>query len=344
MEVLFLTLNGDGRVLSFPPSAEGVTGYAQAEMLGADPFERLFAEDGLSARATLLSATAERPSELVADLKNRDGQMQVLHWLCWRDGTGAREPFRYLVVAMDRTGEQALEQQALQSARLSAVGVLAAGLAHEIRNPLNGASLHLSVLERELLRLGRLSSSANEALVVVRSELRRLSSLVTDFLEVARPRTLARAQFDMSDVVRAILEQLRDDATRSEIGLVSELPSEPVMAWFDAERIKQALLNLVQNALEAVERKGKIVVRVRPLRDHVDVEVEDDGPGILEGHPPIFDAFFTTKRSGTGLGLSIVHRIVTDHGGDVTYTSVPRRTIFTLRLPAHPQSTSRIKV
>lgn len=341
--LLFLVLNAEGRILNFPPSAEGVTGYVAAEMIDEDPFEKLFASDGELARATFLSATREQPTALVADVRKRDGQTHPLHWLCWRDGTSAHASLDYLVVGIDRTVEQAAEQQTLQGARLAAAGVLAAGLAHEIRNPLNGASLHLSVLERELLRLGRLSSSASDALLVVRSELQRLSSLVTEFLEVARPRPLDREHCNLSDVVRATLSQLHDDARGRGIALATDLPSAPVMAWVDAESLKQALLNLVQNALDAVDREGRVVVRVRTCRAHLEIMVEDDGPGIPDGGPPIFDAFFTTKRNGTGLGLSIVHRIVTDHGGDVTYTSVPKRTVFKVRLPVHRESTSTIK-
>jgi signal transduction histidine kinase len=307
-------------------------------MLGADLFERVFPEDGPRLRAAFLSATGEEPVELVADLQTRTRQKRLVDWLCWREAPGGLEPVRYVVVGLDRTEELAVERQALQNARLAAVGALAAGLAHEIRNPLNGASLHLSVLERELARLPGVSSSSSDAVVIVRSELRRLSSLVTDFLEVARPRPLARAEVDLKGVVQSVIAQVQDDARARGVGLTADLPSSPVVARVDAERLKKVLLNLVHNALEAGDGGGKIAVRLRPAVDRLEIEVEDDGPGIPEGGPPIFDAFFTTKRSGTGLGLSIVHRIVADHGGDVTYTSVPKRTVFQVRLPIAPSS------
>lgn len=335
-DALFLTLDGSGTILSFPPSAEEITGYVAADMLGADLFEKLFAEDAPRLRAAFLSATSEQPIELVADAQKRDGQRQLVRWLCWRDKTGARDPLRYLVIGVDRTAEQAHEQQALLDARLAAAGAMAAGLAHEIRNPLNGAGLHLSVLERELLRRGRLSSASTDALSVVRLELHRLSTLVTEFLEVARPRPLARTRVNLSDLVRSALTRIHDEANRREIGLIVDLPSESLVAWIDAERFKQALLNLIQNAVESVEQKGRVVVRVRRARGDLELEVEDDGPGIPDRGLPIFDAFFTTKPNGTGLGLCIVHRIVADHGGDVTYTSIPGQTVFKARLPAVP--------
>jgi PAS domain S-box-containing protein len=343
VDVLFLTLDRDGRILNFPPSAERLTGHAAAEMLGADPFEKLFAEDGPRARAAFLSAPSEHPTELVDEVQKRDGHTRLLHWFCWRDEASVHEPVRYVVVGIDRTAEQALKQQAVQDARLAAAGAMAAGLAHEIRNPLNGAGLHLSVLERELLRGGHLSAPVTDALGVVRTELGRLSSLLTDFLEVARPRPLARAPIDLNDVVRRALMEVQDDAKSRKIRLVVNLPSEPVVVRIDCGRYKQALLNLVQNAIEAVEREGTIVVRVCAARGFVELEVEDDGPGVPDGTPPIFDAFFTTKRNGTGLGLSIVHRIAADHGGDVTYTSVPRCTAFKMRVPINGQWTSTTK-
>jgi signal transduction histidine kinase len=104
----------------------------------------------------------------------------------------------------------------------------------------------------------------------------------------------------------------------------------------DGERIKQVLVNLVRNAVEAVKDGGQVNLRVRRLPRDVEVDVADDGPGIPNPDAPIFDAFYTTKDRGTGLGLSIVQRIVSDHGGDVSFTSAPGATTFTVRLPARP--------
>jgi signal transduction histidine kinase len=250
----------------------------------------------------------------------------------------AADPVRYVLVGIEQTDQHALEQKALQDARSSATGVLAAGLAHEIRNPLNGASLHLSVLQRDLARLRGVSSSTHDAVAIVRSELRRLSSLVTDFLEMTRPRPLARAQVDIRDIVRGALIHVEQDAKNKAIGLSADLPPHPLVAWVDAERLKKALLNLLQNALEAVARQGTVRVRARISGGRLELEVEDDGHGIADAGAPIFDPFFTTKRTGTGLGLSIVQRTVTDHGGEVSYTSVPKRTVFHLRLPVSAET------
>jgi signal transduction histidine kinase len=99
------------------------------------------------------------------------------------------------------------------------------------------------------------------------------------------------------------------------------------------------LINLIRNALEALVKGGTIVVRVRASGTHLEFEVEDDGPGISKSGAAVFDPFFTTKRTGTGLGLSIVRRTVADHGGEVTYTSVPKRTVFRIHLPIAQDTT-----
>jgi PAS domain S-box-containing protein len=338
-EVLFIALDGQGRVVQFAPSVERASGFLAADMLDADPFERLFAEEGAGVRQALLSSTNDEAIEVHADLRARTGERRPVYWSCWRQMPAA-DPVRYFIVGIDDANERKLDEQSLQNARSAAAGVLAAGLAHEIRNPLNGASLHLSVLERDLARLRRaIPSSVHEAVAVVQSELRRLSSLVTDFLEVTHPRPLTRAHVDAREVVRGAVAHVEEDAKKRRVALAADLPAHPLVAWLDNERLKQTVINLIQNALEAVVQEGTVVVRVRASGAHLELEVEDDGPGISNAGAAVFDPFFTTKGTGTGLGLSIVRRTVADHGGDVTYTSVPRRTVFRIKLPITQDST-----
>lgn len=232
------------------------------------------------------------------------------------------------------TKERELERRARQNERLAAAGALAAGLAHEIRNPLNGASLHLSVLDRSLARSPDVPPLAREATDVLRAEIKRLSGLVTGFLEVARPRPLARAAVDVNDLARSVAALLALEAEAQHKTLAIEPCPLPATAELDIERVKQVMINLVRNGLDAVGEGGRVVVRVRRLPHHVEIDVEDDGRGIPDPAAPIFDAFYTTKERGTGLGLSIVHRIATDHGGDVRFDSRPGSTVFTVRIPA----------
>jgi signal transduction histidine kinase len=124
-------------------------------------------------------------------------------------------------------------------------------------------------------------------------------------------------------------------ANESGVSLVGDHPGHDIELYADAPKLEQVLLNLVQNAIEALapSHTGKVVLRARRHPRHVQIEVEDDGPGLANPDSPIFDAFYSTKPAGTGLGLAIAHRIVTDHGGSIQVDSRPGRTIFRVVLP-----------
>jgi signal transduction histidine kinase len=173
-----------------------------------------------------------------------------------------------------------------------------------------------------------------EATDVLRAEIRRVGDLITDFLEIARPNPLVLEERDLNDLVRNVCEPLAGEAVRRRVTLAIEVPPVPVAIRLDVERTKQALLNLVRNALESVDDGGAVSVRVRRLLEHAEIDVVDDGAGIADPKAPIFDPFYSTKDHGTGLGLSVVQRIVADHGGEVSFTSEPGATVFTVRLPA----------
>jgi signal transduction histidine kinase len=221
--------------------------------------------------------------------------------------------------------------RARETEQLRALG---AGLAHEIRNPLNGASLHLSVLDRALARSPDISPHAREATEVLRAEIKRLSALVSDFLEVARPKPLARVECDVNEIANGVAILVAPEADSRRVALRVESFPLPALATVDPDRVRQILLNLVRNGIEAVAEGGHVAILVRRLAEAVEIDVADDGVGIPDAAAPIFDAFYTTKERGTGLGLSIVQRIVSDHGGDVRFESRPGLTVFTVRLPA----------
>jgi signal transduction histidine kinase len=236
-------------------------------------------------------------------------------------------------------GSEGMAAEVPRKARpLATAGMLAAGLAHEIRNPLNGVSLHLSVLERALAGTPNVPSAAADAIAVLRTETKRLSVLVTDFLEVARPRQLVRVECDLNEIARGVAALQELELEGRAITLRLEPSPEPAVAELDVERIKKALVNLLHNAVEATGGHGSVVLRVRRTPSHAEFDVEDDGAGFAALHAPIFDAFYTTKERGTGLGLSIVQRVVSDHGGEVVYTTQPGRTVFTVRLPIRSRS------
>jgi PAS domain S-box-containing protein len=326
-EVAVFGFDSTGRLDVVNRVGEALTGYGAGELLGTDPFRRLFGERADWIRRRWFAATRGSPVKMVASLRARGDEERVVRWhVAAQIPEDVRSPA--LVVVGVGSGE--LEQRMPE--RPATTGVLAAGLAHEIRNPLNGASLHLSVLERALSRLPNVPLAAAEAVAVLRTETKRLSALVTDFLEVANPRQLVRRTCDLNQIAHAAAGALERELDARTVTLSFEPWPEPVLAQLDAEPITQAFINLLRNAADAAGREGRVTLRVRRIHGRAEIEVEDDGAGIAEPNAPIFDAFYTTKQ-GTGLGLSIVQRAVADHGGKVVYKSRAGCTVFTVRLP-----------
>lgn len=330
-ELLMITLDASFKVLVFNPTASKVTGYASDEMRERDPFPILFGEEAEAARKKFVEAPEATPIEHA--LLTRAGHRRLVRWRIAHQEQHDVEGPAYLLTGLDITEEQRLEKRARIHERLAVAGTLAAGLAHEIRNPLNGASLHVAVLERSLSRLPDLPETATESAEVLKREIKRLSALVTDFLDVARPRPIKQSACDLNEVLDRLVTLVRPEADGRGVEVTLDRFPFPVTASIDPERIQQAVLNLLQNAIDAAGQGGHVTLRVRQKVHDAYIEVEDDGPGLPDASAPIFDAFFTTKERGTGLGLSIVHRIAADHGGDVAFQSRPGQTIFTLRFP-----------
>jgi PAS domain S-box-containing protein len=237
-------------------------------------------------------------------------------------------------IGIDVTDEYEMGVRMRRSERLAALGTMAAGLAHEIRNPLNAAHLQLTLLTRRLDKDGTADvKGAQEAARVVADELNRLTGLVREFLQFAKPQPLRLARGDLRTTVEEVIGLLSPEAASAGVEL-AVAPGPRIDAELDDERMKQVLHNLVRNAVEAVGKGGHVRLRLQSQNGEAHLFVEDDGPGLPSPDAPIFEPFFTTKQGGTGLGLAIVHRIVTDHGGRITVDSRPGRTVFEVRLPA----------
>jgi signal transduction histidine kinase len=236
-------------------------------------------------------------------------------------------------IGIDVTEEYEMGVRMRRSERLAALGTMAAGLAHEIRNPLNAAHLQLTLLQRKLGRPeGADASGAAEAARLVADELNRLAGLVREFLQFAKPQPLRLSRGDLRITVEEVVGLLAPEAAAAGAAL-ELLPGPTIFAELDDERMKQVIHNLVRNAVEAVGKGGKVRLRLEAQNGEAHLAVEDNGPGLPSLDAPIFEPFFTTKESGTGLGLAIAHRIVTDHGGRITVDSRPGHTVFEVCLP-----------
>jgi signal transduction histidine kinase len=215
---------------------------------------------------------------------------------------------------------------------------LLARLAHEIRNPLSSLAIHVQLLEEDMTQAAPpLKAQAAGRFEIIRSELQRLENLMQQFLSLAAPSSVDLQTVEVAEVVRYVCELLRPEAAKRGIEIAMDVPANLPPMTVDPGQLKQALINLVINAIQAVERNGRIeiIVRADAVSDTFSLQVCDNGPGVPgERRSAIFEPFFTTKSEGSGLGLWIVQQIATAHGGAVTVEDTPHGgAAFILQLP-----------
>ncbi|HMV69003.1 MAG TPA: ATP-binding protein [Myxococcota bacterium] len=330
--------------------ARGATMTTPLEVVAPSPFVDAFRRGADAYARDALPTLVRRPQE-VARLMDatacdlavplREGEV-VLGWLSlrdepWSDGFTDRERAQLgevasmaALVLSNVESFRKLEEEH----RLAALGTMAAGLAHEIRNPLTGLKGAAQVLEEEPMTDG-----ARDMLQVIVDEVHRLDHVVTRFLDFARPLVLHRAPDSIHRLVHHTVALARAGAPPG-VEIVIDADPDLPRVDLDAARVTQVLLNLVTNALHAVGDEGSVVVRTRRVigragRDEVEVSVTDDGPGLSpEVMSQLFTPFFTTRPGGTGLGLAICKRIVALHGGQLEALAAPERgATFVVRLP-----------
>jgi len=232
-----------------------------------------------------------------------------------------------------------------QSERLSSLGQLAAGVAHEIRNPLNAISMASQRLQREYQpceedrsqEFGRLTG-------VIRDEIRRLNVIIEDFLTFSRSRRLELREYSLTEVVQKLARLMGEEARAR--GIVLTLRHEPdaLMVPMDVDKLQQALINIVKNAIESIDGPGSIDIAMeKPSGDRAVVRISDTGSGLAPGEvEKIFDPDYTTKEKGLGLGLPIAYEIIRGHGGTIRVQSaVGKGTTFEITLPTRPASPAR---
>ena len=213
---------------------------------------------------------------------------------------------------------------------------LLARLAHEIRNPLSSLDVHVQLLDEDLTTLApETKSQLAPRLQIIRGELHRLESIVSQFLRLTGPSALELEEVDVARLVNHVCELLRPEAKSRKIEVTASLPEALPKLQADPVRLTQALVNLVINAIQAVEHAGYVEVIASVPGDMLSIAVRDNGPGIPEEKVgALFDPFFTTKSEGHGLGLWIAQQIVTSHGGRlVAQNAIPHGAVFTLTLP-----------
>lgn len=324
IDTAIVLLDASGHIRFVNSSARALAPEG-SDLEGKD-FAAIFATDDLDSRvrAALTPRSHQddprRPRSVEARIEHATGA-RVVRWTFTPQS--AREPGQWLVVGIDLTEVRELQQRTVEAEALATVGALTTGLAHEIRNPLNAASLQLELLVRSARKVEepKLRDSMVDRVRIVRDELGRLERMLRDFLSLARPRGLDLASVNLGSLLADVVE-LQTPVAELQGAVLVHIPSElPIRVQVDTARIKQVLINLISNALDALRgtHGGRVELEAKVISPGwIEVRVSDDGPGLDSGSDEVFKPFVTTKEGGTGLGLSIVRTIVSRHGGEVS--------------------------
>lgn len=246
-----------------------------------------------------------------------------------------------LIFLRDVTSDRAREESTVESKRLEAITLLAAGVAHEIGNPLNSLNIHLQIMERELqdVKDRELREALLELVEVSSDEIKRLDQIIHSFLRALRPTQPNREPVRVDALLEETLKAMAREISDRGIWVEKEFPEELPPLQLDKGQMHQAFYNLIRNAIQAMTQGGILTLRIRVSEHAVAVSFADTGSGIeAEDLGALFDAYHTTKEEGTGLGLMIVQRIMQDHGGQIEIETRPGQgTTFTLLLPRFEQ-------
>ena len=287
-------------------------------------------------RSTLLGRTLRDAFDAKMALYNEElrtengrriqASVDFIHDDANRQGLGA------LVTLRDLESKEAIESELEVSRRMSAIGRLTSGVAHEVKNPINAIVVHLELL-RTKLESG--SPGAPRHLEVIEAEIRRLDRVVQTLVDFSRPVELQLREQDLRAVLADVLALATEELSTRNVQLISELPSTPVVVNVDADLLKQAAWNVIQNGAQAMPEGGRLEVRLECERKHAVVHILDEGGGIPEDiREKIFDLYFTTKSEGSGIGLAMTYRILQlHHGGVELQSKVGHGTEFRLRIP-----------
>ena len=327
-------LSSQGVVTTWNSGAQRIKGYEAQEIIGKH-FSCFYRPEDIKAgkpNASLEAAAAKGKYEEENLRVRKDGSVfwaNVLITALY--DTGGRL-YGFAKVVRDITERKETERRLRERERLAILGTTAAVFAHEIGNPLNGLSTSLQLVSK------RIAGSVHDPLVeetleIARQELQRLTALLNDYRSFARPQKIKIEPTDLrqmfEEVLAPAIKHYQDCGINVELEFYEKLPLVPV----DREKIKQVILNLCKNAIEAMPDGGTLRCKAYQTVDRVTIEVADTGTGIPEGLD-VFQLFNTTKPEGTGLGLPIVEQIVSEHRGNVDYiTELGKGTAFMVSLP-----------
>ncbi|HEY0077114.1 MAG TPA: ATP-binding protein [Pyrinomonadaceae bacterium] len=329
-----VTTDLQGRIYTFNAAAEEMTGYTASTLRGQH-VSILFGEISSHIEDSMRAAsTGETSPRFEADCLTAEGLRVRLGYSIFPLSTEGGETTGLVITFQDLTHIRTMEETTRRQDKLAAVGRVAAGIAHEVRNPLASMRGSIQVLRSEI----QADPAQAELMEIVLRESDRLNRIITDFLTYARPRTPSLAEIDLREPLRETFTLLRHSPElRDGHTLEERLPDEPVLAMADSASIKQVFWNLARNALAAMPEGGRLRAELsRAEHRRGRITFTDTGRGMSpEQVERLFEPFSSSTTGGTGLGLSIVYQIVRDHGGTINVRSREGHgTTITVELPA----------
>ena len=252
-------------------------------------------------------------------------------------GAGRAAPQRFAVILNDITRDKATTAELLENERTSSILLLAAGVAHELGNPLNALTIHLQLIARQLkkLKVDQDTGSLADSIGICQEEVKRLDGIISNFLDAIRPQPPDLAETNLGEVLDEVLRFQQNEFADRGIAVEVETPADLPAVMADRNQLKQVFFNITKNAMEAMQPGGRLRIKTRADDDDVYLLFGDTGSGIKsEDLVRLFQPYHTTKPGGTGLGLMIVQRIMREHGGQVGLESKEGvGTIVTLQFP-----------
>ena len=330
-----MLFTNDSRVVLVSASAEKFLARPRSEILGRTADE-IFSDGSVLGAVVLPAFKQQRPLVQYEFDAAEDRRIQVSLDFIQERGT----PIGALLTMRDAESVHRIEDEIETSRRLSAAGRLTRGVAHEVKNPINAIVLHLQLLQNKLQQD---DPDTVRHMEVIGKEIHRLDRVVQILVDFTRPRDLHLEEVDMRKLLEEVAVLAIPDAAQHNVQINEEFAAEPLMVRVDADLMKQAVLNLVLNGVQAMPQGGPLLVAARREDENVLVEVRDQGGGIPpEVQEKIFELYFTTKKGGSGIGLAQAYQIMQWHYGSIDFESTPGAgTAFRLRLPVAAQAQSQ---
>ena len=331
-----LVLDAEGRIVYANRGACRLLGMDEAAALG-QPMKRYFREIEWESLLRLDEKEWARMASREIEISYPEHRFLALYLAPLENPTDGRTGA--VMILRDVTQERDHETEMVESERLNAILMLAAGVAHEIGNPLNSLAIHLQLIDRELRGVPEAEAGPlRELLDVARGEIQRLDQILSQFLKAIRPSLPNFERRALPELVAETLEtlaaEIRDRQVVVEVEPANDLPP----AWVDPGQVRQAFFNVIRNAVQAMSGGGVLRISFAASDRLAGVVFQDTGPGIPPGQMgELFEPFRTTKPNGHGMGLMIVQRIVRDHGGTVLVDSLPNGARIQLNFPRDDQ-------